>query len=27
MENDPDFAPDNLTDDEEDAARFFQLLK
>ena len=24
--SDPDFAPDNLTDDEEEAARFFKLL-
>ena len=26
MENDPDFAADNLTDDEEEAAKFFKLL-
>jgi len=25
MENDPDFAADNLTDDEEEAAKFFKL--
>ena len=26
MENDPDFAADRLTDDEEEAAKFFKLL-
>ena len=26
IENDPDFAPKNLTDDEEDAAKFFKVL-
>jgi len=26
IENDSDFAPDNLTDDEEDAARFFGVI-